>query len=141
MSKHTTDTAAAVVSPKVKSAGVWGAVITGALIVVAAFLQSVPAEALAQLGPWAAPVGAAVATGAAVLAAYAKGDPLRNLGGAVADLGGTVPPAPTEVDVEEEPLSAELPEDVAVVNEGTLTPEADALAAKAAARRQAGGAA
>lgn len=137
MSKHTTDTAAAVVSPKVKSAGVWGGVITGALIVVAAFLQSVPAEALASLGPWAAPVGAAVATGAAVLAAYAKGDPLRNLGGTVADLGGTTPPAPTEV--EDEPLSAELPEDVPVNHDDTLTPEADALAAKAAARRQAGG--
>lgn len=139
MSKHTTDTAAAVVSPKVKSAGVWGAVITGALIVVAAFLQSVPAEALAQLGPWAAPAGAAVATAAAVLAAYAKGDPLRNLGGTVADLGGTTPPAPTEV--EEEPLSAELPEHVPPLNEDTLTPEADALAAKAATLRRAGGAA
>lgn len=65
------------VSPKVKQAAVWGAVITGALVVAASFLQAVPAEALAQLGPWAGPVGAALATAAAVLAAYAKGDPAR----------------------------------------------------------------
>lgn len=118
MSKHTADTATAVISPKVKSAGVWGAVVTGVLVVAAAFLQSVPREALEQLGPWAGPVGAAIATAAAVLAAYAKGDPLRNLGGATADMGGIggddvvteAPPVVAPVVVDEAPIG-ETPDD------------------------------
>lgn len=137
MSNHTTTPAAAVTSPKVKAAGVWGAVIVGALIVVAAFLQSIPAEALAALGPWAGPAGAAIATAAAVLGAYAKGDPLRNLGGAVADLGGTTVPV---IAPEVEPAPADLREmiEAAPATDDTLTPKADALAAKAAELRHTG---
>lgn len=134
MSKHVAGTAAAVISPKVKATGVGGAAVVALLVVASAFLDAVPAEALAALGPWAAPVGAAVATLAAVLAAYAKTDTLRNLGGAIADLGDTYTPAPVEPAAD-----ASLP-DPAVVDgtpaEEYATPAADALAAKADAIRQ-----
>lgn len=102
MSKHNAQRAAVdprAISPKVKAAGAWGAAITAALIVIAAFLQSIPADALADLGPWAAPVGAAIATLAAVLAAYAKGDPAREPS-LYLDAGGGVYTDPGDAEVQ-----------------------------------------
>lgn len=65
-------------SPKAKYAGIAGVAATGAITVVAAFLSAIPGEALAELGVWAVPVGAAIATAAAFLGAYAKHDPARD---------------------------------------------------------------
>lgn len=65
-------------SPKAKYAGIAGIAATGAITVLAAFLTAIPGEALAELGVWAVPVGAAIATGAAFLGAYAKHDPARD---------------------------------------------------------------
>ena len=65
------------ISPKVKAVGVWGTVAVVVLAVCAAFLQSIPREALEALGPWAAPVGAAIATLAGLAGSYAKLDPAR----------------------------------------------------------------
>lgn len=65
-------------SPKAKYAGIAGIAATGGMAVVAAFLAAIPGEALAGLGVWAVPVGAAIATAAAFLGAYAKRDPARD---------------------------------------------------------------
>lgn len=65
-------------SPKAKYAGIAGVAATGAITVVAAFLSAIPGEALAGLGVWSVPVGAAIATVAAFLGAYAKHDPARD---------------------------------------------------------------
>ncbi len=65
-------------SPKAKYAGIAGIAATGGMTVIAAFLAAIPGEALAGLGVWAVPVGAAIATAAAFLGAYAKHDPARD---------------------------------------------------------------
>ena len=65
------------VSPKVKAVGWSGAVLTGALLVSAAFLGAIPASAFTALGIWGVPVGAAVATLVNYISGYAKADPAR----------------------------------------------------------------
>lgn len=65
-------------SPKAKYAGIAGVATTGVITVLAAFLSAIPGEALAGLGVWAGAVGAAIATAAAFLGAYAKRDPARD---------------------------------------------------------------
>lgn len=66
------------VSPKVTASATAGGGLTVLALVLAAVLEAIPGEALAGLGPWALPVGAGIATLAAVAAAYAKRDPARD---------------------------------------------------------------
>lgn len=136
MSKHTTDTAAAEISPKIKAGGWTGAALTILATALAAGIAAIPKEAWDGLGVWGVPVGVFVGALGFGIAAWAKGDPLRNLGAAVADMGQAYVPAP-----EVEPEPAELPADVEsepAVTDDLLTPEADALAARAAERRRTG---
>lgn len=65
------------ISPKVKAAGEWGAVLTVLAVLAAVFIESMPTELLAGLGPWGVPVGATLATLAALLGAWARRDPAR----------------------------------------------------------------
>lgn len=71
------------ISPKVIAVAVVGGVLT----VAASFLASIPPEALEDLGLWALPVGSAITTGSAVLAAWAKADPARKPSVYVSDRG------------------------------------------------------
>lgn len=132
MSKHSTEAAAAaVVSPKVQAAAAWSAVLIVVGGAAASAIAAIPDSAWEGLGVWAGPVGVFVGglgVGlAAVVAAYRKGDPLRNLGGVVADLGGTAPPPP----VTSPP--ADLPEVVELEEQPDPdSPVADQLAADVA---------
>ena len=65
------------ISPKVNAVGISGVALTGALLVVAAFLGAIPASAFAALGVWGVPVGAAVATLVNYISGYVKADPAR----------------------------------------------------------------
>lgn len=145
MSNHTTTPAAAVTSPKIK-AGAWtGAALTILAAALTAGIAAIPKEAWEGLGIWGTPVGVFVGALGFGVAAYLKGDPLRNLGGAIEDMGGTTPPATAPEDesdhlpIEAPPTPAESPEGVAApVDDDALTPEADALAARAAELRRTG---
>lgn len=67
------------VSPKVKAVGASGAVVTGALLVVAAALTAIPQAAFSSLGVWALPAAAATASAANYITGYLKRDPAREV--------------------------------------------------------------
>jgi hypothetical protein len=100
MSTHTTTPASAVTSPKIK-AGVAAGV---GLLILQAVIAAVTPEHFAWAGDYSSLFYAAVTGLGVAVAAYLKTDPLRNLGGAVADMGGTTVPEPAPVVEEPEPL-------------------------------------
>lgn len=133
MSKHSTGTtasASAVISPKVKAAGV-----TARLVLGGAFsaIAAIPGEAWEGPGVWAGPVGVlfgGIGLGiGAVVAAYQKGDPLRNLGGAVADMGGTGGHTSTTAPPSEPVAPTDIPQDEQAAEESEDTSEIEALEA------------
>lgn len=142
MSKHTVITAEAEISPKVKSAAVWSAVIVVVGGSLASAIAAIPDSAWESLGVWAGPVGVfvgglGVGLGA-VVAGYQKRDPLREVGGSAVAAGGVVPAFPVTgigaaeaVAEEGQPVADDAPTEV-------LTPEADTLAARAAQLRRTG---
>lgn len=132
MSKHASTTeptsAAAVTSPKVKAAGWASAAVVVLGTALAAGIAAIPRDAFDNLGTWALPVGVfvgALGTGiSAVIAAYQKGDSLRNLGAAIADQGGVAPAPP------EEPVVALEPPAELAQYDDSATPAADRLLAE-----------
>lgn len=110
MSKHVAPQDA--VSPKVKAAGVWGAVVVVLGPAVAAGIAAIPKDAFDSLGVWGIPVGVFVgalgASLAAVVGGYKEFDPLREVGGA-AVVAGEVPlglPHPDAVPSDDDNLTA-----------------------------------
>jgi hypothetical protein len=136
MSKHTATTAEAELSPKVK-AGAWVGV---ALLVAQAIMAAVTPDMFAWAGDYSALFYAAVTGAGVALAAYMKRDPLREVGGSAVAAGGVVPAFPVDAVGEAEAVGEDAPVDVTVTIDvdDTLTPEADALAAKAAELRRTG---
>ncbi|MGX5357566.1 hypothetical protein [Kocuria sp. KH4] len=142
MSKYTAATAEAELSPKVKSAAVWSAVIVVVGGALASAIAAIPDSAWESLGVWAGPVGVfvgglGVGLGA-VVAGYQKRDPLREVGGSAVAAGGVVPAFPTTGVGAGEAVGEEAQPVADDAHVEALTPEADALAARAAQLRRTG---
>jgi hypothetical protein len=138
MSKHTATTAEAEISPKVKAGNWTGVALTLLATALAAGIAAIPNEAWDGLGVWGVPVGVFVGALGYGVAAWAKRDPLREVGGSAVAAGGVVPAFPVTaigageaVDEEAQPVADDAHAEV-------LTPEADALAARAAQLRRTG---
>lgn len=99
MSTHTNTPASAVTSPKIKA----GVAVGVGLLILQAVIAAVTPEHFAWAGDYSSLFYAAVTGLGVAVAAYLKTDPLRNLGGAVSDMGGTTVPEPAPV-VEPAPL-------------------------------------
>lgn len=70
------------VSPKIKSAALWGGLVGVAAAALSAVADGINPHSFDFLGPWGGIIYSAVTLGAASLAGYLTRDPLRDAGAA-----------------------------------------------------------